>query len=114
LFISRLVRLELRGALERKLREGILTAERARQAWATFQEHEEYDYRILSIDEAILRNAEELLTRRQPLRAADAIHIATAISAQPPWDSPDFIFVTVDRRQASAAEAEGLTVQLIE
>ncbi len=42
------------------------------------------------------------------LRASDAIHVATALIVA--RDTSDLAFLTADRRQAAAAEAEGLTV----
>lgn len=60
------------------------------------------------LTEEVRGRAVELL-RRHPLRAADALHLASALL----WagDTPDgHEFVTFDRRLASAARAEGFVV----
>jgi len=62
----------------------------------------------------VLQRAERLLRKHHPLRAADAIHVATAQMVGATVGVADLLFVTADRRQASAALAEGLAVQLIE
>ncbi len=51
--------------------------------------------------------AAELVTKR-PLRAADAIHLASALLFKD--DTTDLLFAAWDKRLASAARAEGLTV----
>lgn len=110
---SRLVRLEVLSAFQRKQHEGRFTAERAVRAWRNFRADEDADYRFVDIDDVTLSRAEGLLLKYHPLRAADAIHVATAftiLSAQP---TLDLLFVTADRRQADAALAEGLAVQFI-
>lgn len=111
---SRLVRLEVLSAFQRKQYEGRFTPERARRAWRTFRADEEADYRFVAIDGPTLSRAESLLLMHHPLRAADAIHIATALTLLTVQPSLDLLFVTADRRQADAAEAEGLAVQFVE
>jgi predicted nucleic acid-binding protein len=59
---------------------------------------------ILSIDNALMQVAEHLTG---PVRAADAIHIASALRV----GRRNCVFVTHDRLQATAALAEGLDVR---
>ncbi len=48
---------------------------------------------------------------RRPVRALDAVHIATALTgASEVSESRQLIFLTLDHRQADAARAEGLDV----
>lgn len=55
---------------------------------------------------ADVADAAGALTDRRPLRAADAIHLASALVVR----EADPLFAVWDRRLASAARAEGLTV----
>ena len=49
------------------------------------------------------------MVRVHPLRAADALHLAAALVASD-FDASSLEFVTLDTRQAEAAEAEGFRV----
>jgi hypothetical protein len=63
-------------------------------------------------DIAIVDLACQLL-ERHPLRAYDATHLATALSAQEflaKKDHPDLTFLSADERLNDAAKAEDLTV----
>lgn len=59
---------------------------------------------LVRVDDDILQEAARLGTR--PLKALDAIHIATALAIA----SRNLEFVTYDDRQAEAARQAGLTV----
>jgi predicted nucleic acid-binding protein len=111
---SRLVRLEVLSAFQRKQHEGTFTPERASRAWRNFRADEDAEYRFIAIDDMILSRAEALLHEHHPLRTADAIHVATALTVLRLQSNIDLVFVTADRRQANTAEAEGLAVQFIE
>lgn len=112
--LSRLARLELTGALVRKFRAGTMDPLRAREYERALAEDFRARFVEVPLSESILRAAEMLLVRRFPLRAADAIHIATALALHDAQPTLDLLFVTADRRQANTAEAEGLAVQFIE
>ncbi len=60
---------------------------------------------MIALPAAIYEAAGELQTGTS-LRSLDAIHVAAALSLN---DALDF-FVTYDKRQAAAAEAEGIRV----
>ena len=107
---SRLGRLELASALNRRRRQGELTDEAHDEAWRLFEDHLER-YGVIEMAASVLDRAETLLARH-PLRAADAIHLASAIAIRDAGENPRF--VTADRRQAEAAEAEGLDVWLLD
>jgi predicted nucleic acid-binding protein len=72
-------------------------------------------YRIVPIDEQMFELAERLVFEH-PLRAYDAVHLATARRSQELLAglAPDFRFCTADRAQAQAATGEGLRVELIQ
>ena len=104
---SRLAQTELASALARRERARELLPEQVRQIWTLYSEHVRTEYQVVALTEQILLGAEALLLR-QPLRAGDALHVATALLLV---ESGAVVrFVTADRRQADAATAEGLKV----
>jgi uncharacterized protein len=109
--MSRLVTVELASALTLKVRTGQLTADQRDVSWRLFQRHLQRDYVMLQLSDQVWLSAEDLLFRHA-LRAADAIHLATALIAGAGPD-PALIFWTADRRQAEAAAAEGLDIELV-
>jgi len=101
--VSVLVVPEIASALNRRRREGALSD-------AQYEVHM-HDLRedlpsmhIMELAEAVVQAAIRCL-ERAPLRAADAIHVATALEAAADR------FVSADRRQCEAARAMGLTVE---
>ena len=54
-----------------------------------------------------------MLVTGHPLRAADAIQIASALLVAMRMPAAQLHFWTADRRQAAAAQAEGLDVELL-
>jgi predicted nucleic acid-binding protein len=102
-----LARVELLSALARRRRERPRDARALRQArrdvlavWAQWTE-------IVAVD-AVRRHAERLI-ETHPLRAGDALQIGAAIVAAA-QDPSSLTFVTLDARQAEAAEREGFDV----
>lgn len=99
-------RTEVASALTRQWREGLFTdAEYVRVLLEIKNDFEEL--RVMAIDEQIENFAIGAM-RLSPLRAMDALHIATAQLAMVD------LFVTADRRQAAAAQMAGLRTELIE
>ena len=109
-FFSRLAQLELISALSRRTRAGDLHPDEFRAALEIFRRHLA-GYGVISLYEAALLRAEEIV-QRQLLRAADAVHVAAALTMQE--SGVALRFVTADRRQAAAAAAEGLDVLLLD
>ena len=102
-----LTRVELLSALARRRREAPDAAARLASgrrriltAWPGWTE-------VTSID-GVRRQAERLV-ETHPLRAADALALAAALIAAD-QDPASLTFVTLDRRQAEAAEREGFQV----
>lgn len=104
LVTSRIADAEVRSVLaagERIGRIDAAPAAQARERWQALWP----GLTLVEVSETVSDAAADLVGRR-PLRAADAIHLASALllhEAQP-------LFAAWDRRLASAARAEGLTV----
>ena len=105
LLVSDLAVTELTSALVRKVREGQLDG---RVAGAIYQELlrdiTEGQFQLLQLDSDLHRQTEQLLLTlgsHQPLRAADALHLATALAAGAR------ALVTFDQQMRVAAQAVG-------
>ncbi len=109
--ISRLLPTELASALALKTRMGALGAAERDESWALFLGDLDKQYQVAELSESTWELAQQLLFRHA-LRAGDAIHLAAAILAAPAALG-ELIFWTADRRQAEAAQAEGLQVELV-
>lgn len=97
---------ELVSALTRQWREGAFgDAEYLRVRAAMRRDFDAY--RVEPISRAVEDFAVAAMAQA-PLRAMDALHIATAQAARVA------LFVTADRRQALAAEAVGLVTEVVE
>lgn len=103
---SRLAYPEGRAALAAAAREGRIPRQRLR---AVARELDEV-FRQLDVVELDRRVAEVAgeVAERLSLRAADAVHLASALAVAPP--PGDGVFVTWDRRLARAAADTGLAV----
>jgi predicted nucleic acid-binding protein len=114
IYIAELTPVEMASALNRKLREGRLNLSQRDRHWRGFRLHCREQYRVIALDPVIESLAEQLVFAH-PLRAYDAIQLASALRARQslPGGAPDFGFITGDRTQARAAAAEGLAVELI-
>lgn len=112
LFTSRITIVEVSSAFARCAREGSLTADEFTVALDAFRGDCLNEYQImppttLVIDEACA------LVERYPLRAHDAVHLASALVAQQflaARDYPPLAFVSADDNLNDAATAEGLAV----
>ena len=96
---------ECESALQRRLREGVLSREQIRQA------HRQLEQILTAAHEVIpspsLRTLAQRLLRTHPLRAADALQLAAALTLQTSG-APALPFVCADARLRQAAEIEGL------
>ena len=112
--VSSLIRVEVASALARRTREGLLTAERRDDLHTKFLDDLQ-GFVVVDLDEGVLTRAADLArtsTPNAPLRALDAIHLASALvafEAQRPEDGSGQVFVTSDRQLRRAAEHAGLT-----
>lgn len=97
---------ELASALNRQLHDGLIAVQDYSRIMAVLQ-REFADFRIQPLDRRVEALALAAMERAR-LRATDALHIGSAQST-----GVD-LFVTADRRQAAAAQAAGLAVELVE
>jgi uncharacterized protein len=109
--VSQLVRTEVVSVLARRLREGVLTEIEAGMMIAEYLARQGSYYQVIALAASVQEEAEHLLLHH-PLRAADAVHVASGkvVAVALGAAGEDFTFVTADRRQAAAAMAEGLAV----
>ena len=70
----------------------------------------ERQYRLVDADDDAYLQAQQLVLRH-PLRSLDALQLASALAGV--TRGLDLQFWTADRQQATAAEAEGLDVELV-
>jgi uncharacterized protein len=99
-------RVELHSALTRLGREGRFDANALRLTRAEIDSSFEH-VDVLPFTPNLERAAIQAL-EAAPLRAMDALHVATALIGRVD------LFVTADRRQAAAARALGLPTELLE
>jgi hypothetical protein len=113
--VSSLVQVEVASALARRTREGRLNSERRDELYARFLD-DLSDLAVVDLDEGVsARAADQARTSppNAPLRALDAIHLASALvifEASPPEDGSAGTFVTSDRQLQRADEQAGLRV----
>jgi len=107
LLASDLVVTEIVSALSRRLRQGVITdAMVHRVQQGILKRLDEGVYRRVELTGETHRRAEALFVRLNhiPLRAADALHVAMAVSARAA------AMASFDVRQRAAARAVGLSI----
>jgi predicted nucleic acid-binding protein len=109
LVILSLSRVELRAAVQRRVRSRDLSRQNADTALASFNEHLGTVYIVQQITEALIEKAQGLIDRHD-LRAYDSIQLAACLTL-PMHDSEDrAIFTCADSRLVAAAKEEGCPV----
>lgn len=109
LVILSLSRVELRAAVQRRVRSRELSEEAARAVIATFSEHLSSIYVVQHVTEAMLERAVDLIGRHE-LRAYDSIQLAACLTLPLQNSEARATFTSADRRLLTAAEAEGWPV----
>ena len=102
---------EVLSAMNRRRREANITATEYAKFSGDFLSFVETDYEIIELSDAILLQAQRLL-ETHPLRAGDAIQLASALLANTQLQSanlPALIFLASDVRLLTAAQSEGLS-----
>jgi predicted nucleic acid-binding protein len=110
LVISQLLVVEVHSALNRRLREGTISQDDYARTRQAFQGDCQNEYNLIPMTETIVDLACDLL-ERHPLRASDAIHLATALTSNRLLGNhglPTLTFLCADDRLLDAATAEGL------
>ena len=109
---THLVMAEIISALNRRVREGNVTAADYVRLAERFRDDCRVTYQLIAVNNAILHNAGDLL-ERHPLRAYDAIHLATALTINRRLltsGALGLVFLSADDRLLQVAVAEGLAV----
>lgn len=96
---------EILSALNRGVREGILTSREYEEA-KQYLSQDIRDVVIINLIPQVISTCTKIL-EASPVRAADALQIACALG----WETE--LFVSADRRQISAAKKAGLRTKLV-
>jgi uncharacterized protein len=110
--VSAILPVEVRSALRRRVTEGTLDEKRSPAILKRFTADRPF-WTFVEVSRDVL-TAAETLGASHPLRALDAIHVASAQLFATRIGSPAFIFVSADLRQTTAAAALGMPTRHIE
>lgn len=105
---SRLSAIEIVSALMRRSREGTLLEKNRERALAVL-DGDLAAMLVVELTPEIVTRAQVLL-RRYPLRAGDAIQLASCLQLQAELAEEPVVFVAFDVRLIAAADAEGVKV----
>ncbi|MEP6515883.1 type II toxin-antitoxin system VapC family toxin [Microcoleus vaginatus] len=112
LAISQITWVEVHSAFARRLRDGSLSAERFDLIVQKVREDFENEYRVIDVDRTLIETAGALVMQN-PLRAYDAVQLASALRVQSSLVSvPDtqVVFVSADNRLLDIAQSAGLAI----
>lgn len=107
---TRISMVEVYSALNRRQREARLTAVDYADITADFLSICLTEYQFVELTDEIVRRA-KILLERYPLRAYDAVQLASAVLTQHALQTaslPPLTFLAADNRLLTAAQAEGL------
>jgi hypothetical protein len=110
--VSAILPVEVRGALRRRVAEGTLKESQVPAILKRFTADRAF-WTVVEVSREVLVAA-ETLSAAHPLRALDAIHVASAQLFAARIVSPAFTFVSADIRQTRAAAALGMITKHIE
>jgi hypothetical protein len=109
-FTSQLTLVETTCAFSRRMREGALTLKNYRELLAAFRYDTEYRYIVADVMPITVETACEL-AGRHPVRAYDAVQLATALLINGEIvrnNKPPLTFICADKRLLEIAQAENL------
>lgn len=112
LITSHVLVVEMISAFNRRLREGSVTPDDYARMKAALDSDLQARFQIVHFDNSIVALARALL-ERHPLRAYDAVHLASSLAMHRTLVQagyPGLTFLCADHRLLDAAEAEGLMV----
>jgi predicted nucleic acid-binding protein len=109
--VSAVLPIEVRSALRRRVTEGTLDEHRVPAILKRFTADRAF-WTVIEVSREVLAAA-ETLSAAHPLRALDAIHVASAQLFATRIGSSAFSFVSADTRQITAAVALGMTTRHI-
>jgi predicted nucleic acid-binding protein len=110
IIVARISWVELLSALARREREGSLALDQVTKAIQAFRYDWDTQYQVIGLDQTLVETAGQLI-RRHPLRAYDAVQLASALKMLPLFASASLTsltFLTADDRLLAVAQAEGL------
>lgn len=110
LIVAHIAWVEICSAVARCQREASISSIQANQILAAFRAHWNTQYFIVAIDHTVIDLAGQLVNQH-PLRAYDAVQLASALSIQGQLASPSvasLTFLTADTRLLAIAQAESL------
>jgi uncharacterized protein len=108
LLISELATTVTFSTFARLLREKKITALRHTRLRSAISLHMKTHYSVVILESNIIEVSKDLVTRH-PLRALDALHLASALIVQSVLTQP-ITFITADLRLLAAAQGEGFAV----
>jgi len=113
LFIARITWVEVISAFARRQQEGNLTSADVAQVIQTFRSDLNTQYQVIELDAKLAETAGQLVGQ-YPLRAYDAVQLASVLRIQPTFattQSTSLIFLTADNRLSAIAQALGLLTE---
>jgi uncharacterized protein len=110
--VSALVPVELRSALRRRVAEATFDEDRVPEIVKRLATDREF-WTLIDVGRLVL-SAAETLVAAHPLRALDAIHVASAQLFASRIALPGLVFVSADARQVAVAAALGMSVAQID
>jgi predicted nucleic acid-binding protein len=112
-FTSLLTNVEAACAFARRRRENMLSLDDHDQLLAVFQHDFMYHYNVLGVESVVIDKAKQL-ANQHPLRAYDAVHLATSCLLNEELlrtNNSRITFVCSDEQLNGIARAEGLVVE---
>jgi len=110
LAISQITWVEVLSALSRRQREGSLSADDFNSVFQYFSNDFDTQYRVIEVDQALIQSAGQLVIQ-YPLRAYDAVQLASALRVQSIFSqipNMQLIFLSADNRLLNIAHSQGL------
>lgn len=110
--LTRITWVEVLSALSRLQREGAITKTALSREARALEKHFRYEYQVVELNRTTTKLAGKLV-QRHPLRAYDAVQLASALRLRENYRSAEnasFTFVTSDIRLSQVATSEGLFV----
>lgn len=107
--IAEISRVEVAAAFAILVRRNEVNQSLGKRAYDQFTDEVDREYEPVHLTSEIIRDA-SVLTQRHPLKAYDAVQLATALAFQKSLDADDaeIIFVSGDERLLQASSVEGL------
>jgi predicted nucleic acid-binding protein len=113
LAISQITWVEVLSAMSRRYREESLSLERFDLTLQDFQDDFDTQYRVIEINQGLIELAGQLVIQ-YPLRAYDAVQLASALRLQSLFSQMtniQLVFVSADDRLLHIAQSEGLVTE---